>query len=1059
LLGFALTAQAEVTVLRVPEDPGAGAADLDVGDRILAASFADETSVPIDHPMDLEALAFGRGRLTAIRFLVADDDGGREVALPVGAPMPWSTSVDPARVAEADAALREALESDGPEAGSEAWVAAIGSSPTPGISSSPRSTCWVALHRVRRLIDSDAIEAATREAGRLGDVCADASLRDSVVARAAAAWDLREAAEDTDAIAALLESARADAEGLDPLLQATLDHDLGRFLGRRGRLDAAEIALDRAISAYAEIAPQAWGYADSLANRAIVDAIRGRLDAARMTLEDVLERIGRIAPDSLALSSAQANLAIVLRRLGELDAAEAMTESALAIRQRLAPGSEMLAQTLNNLGVLAKVRSDLVAAEDYYQRALAIREARGAPSLARASVLGNLANLALERLDPDASLARHRDVLTLLEPVAPQHRMVVNTHLSLGQGELLRGQFDDAEQHLHKARELQERIGTEAPIYAAILETLGRLARERGDPVTARDLMDRALELRLAQDPEGLNAAAVKLELARLDLADGLMENARRRLDESARLAAQRAPGSLVEARARHLLARLLWTSGEPHAALAEDLAALDAFEGQRERLGGDWLQRMRFGASHRDLYLDAIERQLAAGRVDQAFVVQERYRAYERRRLLAGRVALPAIDPMSTSIDQLTAELAVEEAILSWVVDEEVTHAFLLTASGLSVQTLPRGERGWREDLDSLGVLLSLARPSPEQREALSRRARELHAQLIAPWQPSLHGLQRLVLVPDQSLHRLPYAVVQEASSGRYLIEQHELVYAASASIYLASADASTEWAGVVAVGDPDPVSETNARVGPSGSDPDSNRDRASAPLPAARAEVQAIADLFPDRTLRLVGSEATEARVLDAIPEASLLHLAAHAVVDGARPLDAYIQLTPDAETQNDGRLAAWEVLTRLKLDADLVTLSACSTARGRTLGGDGVLGLSQAFQLAGARAVMATLWDVPDQATADLMADFYRRLAAGQNAAGALRLAQLEAMSRQRSGGPSGFWQRLGLGRDNERDGSGGPFEWAAFKLDGRVSSQLPARVMAQPQRPSSTLTGRR
>jgi CHAT domain-containing protein len=195
-----------------------------------------------------------------------------------------------------------------------------------------------------------------------------------------------------------------------------------------------------------------------------------------------------------------------------------------------------------------------------------------------------------------------------------------------------------------------------------------------------------------------------------------------------------------------------------------------------------------------------------------------------------------------------------------------------------------------------------------------------------------------------------------------------------------------------------------------------------------------------IPAAPLRLVGAAATEARVRAALPEAGLMHFAAHAVVDGARPLDAYVQLAhadgAGQDGHDDGRLAAWEVLSELTIDAELVTLSACRTARGRTLGGDGVLGLSQAFQLAGAEAVLATLWDVPDRPTAELIEVFYQVLADGHDAASALRAAQLDMLARQRARADAGIWSRLGRFLRGDRRGDAGPYEWAAFKLDGRT-----------------------
>jgi CHAT domain-containing protein/Tfp pilus assembly protein PilF len=1025
-------ASAELTVVNVAAGGTASQSGLEPGDRILAVRAGDEDWSLVEQPLDLHAIDFTLGRIGPLELRLATGEGRREVKLPLGdlglIVVPGDGSLS--RAAEMD--VRRRLGEGRLDEAVLGWTAWADSQAL-----EPRMACWAQLRLVELLVEGEEIDRATNEAGALAAACKAAPVIDSVLARAAAAQVLRERVRDIDAMVTLLESADASAQETDPIVSAALAHDLGSFLGRRGRLDPAENALDRAIARYQGAAPNSWGFAESLANRGLLHAIRGQFHEARDGLSRALTMMERVAPDSLVVSMQQHNLATVMRRLGEPDRAQVLNESALAIRERLAPDSDLVAQSLNNLGILAKNRGNFVAAEAHYRRALEVRERINVSPLARASVLGNLANLALERLDPEASLVLHRQALDLLEPFAPGHRFVVATRLSLGQGELLRGRLDEAEGHLQAARSLQEAIGTDTPTYAAILETFARLERERKDPAAARSLLEQALDLHRRLDPQSLDAAAVELALGELDLAGERLVPARTRLMNAAAVAAARAPGSLVEARARHALAGVFWRTGDRAAALAADAAALDAFEAQREQLGGDWLQRMRFGADNRDLYLGAIERRLDAGGVEDAFALQERYRAFERRRLLAGRVPLPALDPVSTRVDELAAMLSGGEAVLSWVVGDRATHAFLLTADGLESRSLAIGELEWREELDSLGVLLSVARPTVEQREALSQRASRMFERLMTPWAESLAGIERLVLVPDQDLHRLPFAVLEDPHSGRYLVERHALIYAASASLYLAGPESGPELPGVLAVGDPQARSAGRLGAGPPGSAADSARDATTLSLPAARAEVEAIAGFFPERTLRLVGSAATEARVRAAMPRAGLLHLAAHAVVDGARPLDAYIQLAREADGQDDGRLAAWEVLTQLQIDAELVTLSACSTARGRTLGGDGVLGLSQAFQLAGARAVLASLWDVPDQATADLMAAFYQRLAAGQDAASALRAAQLEALSQQRAVGPSGFWQRLAHWFGREPDMSVGPFEWAAFKLDGRVA----------------------
>ena len=1030
IAGLSGPALAALTILDVvPDEAAARAGGVAPGDRLLAAGPIDGPWVMLDHPLDLVALDLGPGRVQALRLRLqtpGDDQEPREIELSIGPLGLHTARADDDLVASAEPAFSDALASGESGAAIDAWATAVEAA-----SPSPRTRCWAGLHLVLKLAGANAFDAATAEAASLDVACRGASDFDLALARAAAAHALRHRATDVDAIAELYRAAMEGAQSQKPLIAAGLSGQLGGYLGRHGRLDEADVALERAVAGYDSAAPAAWGRGEALANRGLIDMTRGRFDQARERLEEALASMEALEPESLGVASQQANLAIVMRRLGDLEAARALSESALAIRQRLAPDTDMVARSLNNLGVLVKNQGDLVAAERYYSEALELRQRLDSPPLARAAVLGNLANLALERLDPEASLDRHREILALLEPIAPNHRYVVTTRLSLGQGELMRGRLDAAQEQLEAARTLQETIGTEAPIYAAILEALGRLARERQRPDEARALLNQALELHRTIDPDSLDVAAVELALAEVDAEAGVLDSALGGYEQAAVRAAQRAPGSLVEARAQHARAALRWQNGDHDVALAADAAALDAFERQRERLGGDWLQRMRFGAGHRSLYVDAIERRLAAGRPAEAFAIQERYRAYERRKLLAGRVPVPALETAMKEVDELAAELSGSDAILGWVVGEQATWSFLLSADGLKVRELAVSETELRDQIDAIGVLFSVTRPTAAQRQALNERAQSLNQLLIAPWDESLTAVRRLILIPDQALHRLPFAALQDGATDSYLVERFALVYAASASVYLEALDQVSGNSRVVAIGDPDLSGFVTTQN-------DAARSGLQSPLPAARAEVDSIASLYPGRTLRLVGPEATELNVRAALSGTGLLHVAAHAVVDGARPLDAYVQLASSPDESEDGRLTAWEVLSQLRLDAELVTLSACRTARGRTLGGDGVLGLSQAFQLAGAKAVLASLWDVPDQVTSELMASFYQTLANGEDAASALRAAQIEVLARQRARGGDGVLSRMGrwLRRDSQPDA--GPFEWAAFKLDGRAAS---------------------
>jgi CHAT domain-containing protein len=179
--------------------------------------------------------------------------------------------------------------------------------------------------------------------------------------------------------------------------------------------------------------------------------------------------------------------------------------------------------------------------------------------------------------------------------------------------------------------------------------------------------------------------------------------------------------------------------------------------------------------------------------------------------------------------------------------------------------------------------------------------------------------------------------------------------------------------------------------------------------------------AETFGGRAQAWLGEEATEERVRAMGPEAGVLHLACHGFVDPEAPLESGLALSrPRAGggATEDGLLQAWEILEDLRLGADLVVLSACQTALGREIAGEGVIGLTRAFQLAGARSVVASLWAVSDESTARLMQRFYRHRADGKEKDEALRLAQLDLV---RSGGPDG-------------EAASHPFFWAPFELFG-------------------------
>lgn len=184
-------------------------------------------------------------------------------------------------------------------------------------------------------------------------------------------------------------------------------------------------------------------------------------------------------------------------------------------------------------------------------------------------------------------------------------------------------------------------------------------------------------------------------------------------------------------------------------------------------------------------------------------------------------------------------------------------------------------------------------------------------------------------------------------------------------------------------------------------------------ASLAGAEKEAIAIASLL--NTKAIIGSQGTKASVVQKMPSARIIHLATHGIFDDNRGLGSAIALAPDASKspkpgEINGLLTAEEILD-MKLQAQLVVLSACDTGRGK-ITGDGVIGLSRSLISAGVPSVMVSLWSVPDSPTAELMSQFYINLQQRRmDKAQALRSAMLTTMKTHPS-----------------------PKDWAAFTLIG-------------------------
>jgi len=253
---------------------------------------------------------------------------------------------------------------------------------------------------------------------------------------------------------------------------------------------------------------------------------------------------------------------------------------------------------------------------------------------------------------------------------------------------------------------------------------------------------------------------------------------------------------------------------------------------------------------------------------------------------------------------------------------------------------------------------------------------------QTLLPKDPNAH----VIFIPQASLFQVPFPALQDAN-GTYLIQKHTILTAPSIQVLALTrqqrqklASQASHSGNALVLGNP-----TMPSVSLSPGEPKQQL----SPLPGAEAEARAIAPLL--KTQAITGAQGTKAAIVPKMRQASIIHLATHGLLDDVRGLGSAIALAPSGE--DDGLLTAEEIFD-MKLQANLVVLSACNTGEGR-ITGDGVIGLSRALISAGVPSVIVSLWAVPDAPTSELMRSFYQNLQNNPDKAQALRQAMLTTM----------------------------------------------------------------
>ncbi len=735
----------------------------------------------------------------------------------------------------------------------------------------------------------------------------------------------------------------------------------GKILQWKGHLGSALAAFDQAEGVFRRARDLTWGAVNSI-DRADVLLGLGHLGDMREALDAAI-RDGRAARSPYALGTALVGFGAVAIELGDFTGADEHLRKAIAQYEELGDTSSVM-----------KARTWLV-------------------------------HVAVARGDYAEGKREERDILTFYRRTGepPEQYMA---HRGLAAIAMLERDWTTAAHELAEARAIGRQV--RMPVWEwALADDEGRLALLRGDLAIAERTLGTLLrDLEADSSPhQQLRRYATRIRLADI--------HARR---------------------------------GELARAELEALAAADRLDAWRATLDDQPLRLLAFQArqtghlatpplldDQQESMARVIGALASAGRIGSAFELAERRRARELLdRMLeadASRVHRAGL-PQSSAVSHRVAEVPSVEQLAGTIPDEQTAvvefvggvrdgplTVFVVQRGRVRARVLPPLGQAGGQIARLVGLLNAGAEPGSLERD-LGALLLDSVVDELGP------GVTRLVIIPDGPLHRLPFDALRLAD-GRLAVERFAMAIAPSAGVLRElwrrgpSAPATVDQpVRILALGDPRFGEETANEGAAAEMFREAFATAGGLPrLPASAREARLVGRYGNSAEVRL-RDDASEAYLKRApLGEFRVLHFATHAVVDDRSVARTAIALTPGA--QEDGFVAPAE-LAGFGLAADLVVLSACRTAGGVVVAGEGVQGLTAPLLQAGARSVVATRWRIADRAAVRMIQPFYEALAAGLPVGDALREAKLAALRR-----------------------GAAPREWATFTAVGDPLVRIPLR----------------
>ena len=684
-------------------------------------------------------------------------------------------------------------------------------------------------------------------------------------------------------------------------------------------------------------------------------------------------------------------------RLEDYSPAFEILQQELTLAKRLGD-NDQLADSLYLLGFVAYWLNDYGKAIDYYEQSLTL--ARQTKQLKTEQiVLGGLGDTYFYLGDYTRALSYHQQSLTLAQELGDKPAEVTLLN-ALGGDYYLLDDLSEAIAHYNRALSLGRTLpgrDKEGNAVGNALAGLGQTYFVQQDYAKALAAFEESLAI-YREIGNRYNEGANLSNIGNIYLAQQNYSQAITAFEQ--RLAiSQSIQEAYGQAQALGELGLAYFKLGNFQKAEKNLRASIDVSESIRQKLGNQDALKISLFDTQGFPYRLLQEVLVAQNQPEAALEIAERSRARAFAELLAQKLSTPATGSISLNaptLAQIRQIVQAEKATVveySMISESDKLYIWVIQPSGnitfrqVELTSLPqnnlttlvsqtRSAMGVRGRGGSLAVVAKASSP-------VDSPLKKLHEVLIQPIADILptDPKEQVIFVPQGSLFYVPFAALTNAE-GQTLIERHTLRTIPAIQIL----DLTQQLA---LAHQQNPVQSHHLIVGnPTFASQLQQPPYELMALPYAEQEAKSIATLLNSQPL--LGDQATKAALLKQLPQANLIHLATHGLLDdfleGGIP--GAIALAPSA--QDNGLLTANDIL-KLKLQAELVVLSACDTGRGK-ITGDGVIGLSRSLITAGVPSVLVSLWSVPDAPTAFLMTEFYRNLTSGQDKAQALRQAML-------------------------------------------------------------------